>query len=158
MPPRSDFEWFRSYWSTQPSLEDYLNYNHGLFTSNHMTRQLAGALGCASDAAAAGGPSAAGLAGPALLARAKSNLARFGAVLIQEEMGASQALLRAVLGWPELEIPHYAHFHNSSLPYHLLRDQSSLYRLVAELNPLDLELYRFGQELYRSQLAAAGID
>jgi hypothetical protein len=91
----------------------------------------------------------------AMLAKAKENLEACTVVGLTEHFGETVLLLAKAFGWSEV---WYARRKvNQDRPRMAEISRDVILRLAAD-NELDVELYRFGQTLFRKQLEAYGSD
>jgi hypothetical protein len=127
--------------SSEP-LEEFLRIDPSV--DNHQTRMVSG-RGGGELAARTPEP-----LGSAALEEAKRNLERFLVVGTTERFDETFILLRRALGW---RLPYYVTANVASGPKPI---SESARELIRERNQLDLELYRFADELLSAAIAEQG--
>lgn len=82
-----------------------------------------------------------------ILEQAIENLQRIEVVGIVEHMEESIRRMNAILGWPEMPIPH----NNPSQENTKVEISPSLVELIRERNQLDVQLYEFARKRFEAQ-------
>lgn len=126
------------------SLAEYVEFCNHQEPNNDQARLLAGK---------GNGPSF-GTCTDDMLAAAKENLAnRFSVVGLTEEFDASVMLMKRVFGWRN---PFYASENIGAVRSRKENTPPDTLRVIRAYNTLDIELYRYAQELFREQTRVHG--
>lgn len=87
------------------------------------------------------------------LKAAKARLNQFSLVMVLEEMESSMTLLSSTLGWADVDAEALrANVMSNTSARIALANEPDLLKELTSKNEMDLELYKYGQELFRRQL------
>lgn len=121
------------------TFEEFLESRITQFSDNGMVRQLSGV----------GNEQIYGQCTQEMLETAKQNLSKYFLIGLVEEFDKSLALFADLLGWPD--IAYEKRNVTSSRPKKREVSEETL-QIIKKYNQLDIELYKFGKELFSKQL------